>query len=41
MNIMRLWQRRTHPWIWLIVATVVAAVLTALVLDQPGLLSVR
>ena len=40
MNVMRLWQRRTHPWIWLIVAAVVAIVLIALLLDQPSLLSV-
>ena len=31
MTIMRLWQRRTHPWIWLIVAATVVFVLVALV----------
>jgi ABC-type phosphate transport system auxiliary subunit len=40
-NLMRLWQRRTHPWIWLIVAAVVAFALVALVQDQPGLLNLR
>ena len=36
---MRIWQRRTHPWIWLLVAAVVVFVLVALVQDQPTLLS--
>jgi ABC-type phosphate transport system auxiliary subunit len=35
---MRLWQRRTHPWIWLIVAAAVVFVLIALIADQPNLL---
>jgi hypothetical protein len=36
---MLIWQRRTHPWIWLIVAAIVAFVLFALLQDQPALLS--
>jgi ABC-type phosphate transport system auxiliary subunit len=38
---MRLWQRRAHPWIWLIVAAIVVFVLIALVQDQPALLNLR
>jgi hypothetical protein len=38
---MRLWQRRTHPWIWLLVAVAVAVVLAALVQHDPSLLDLR
>lgn len=38
---MRLWQRRTHPWIWYLAAVAIVAALTLLVLDQPSLLSLR
>lgn len=34
---MRLWQRRAHPWIWLVVALAVAAVFAALVQSDPAL----
>jgi ABC-type phosphate transport system auxiliary subunit len=35
---MRLWQRRTHPWIWLVVAAAVVFALIALIAEQPHLL---
>ena len=38
---MRLWQRRTHPWIWLIVLLAVAAALALLVQNDTALLSAR
>lgn len=38
---MRIWQRRAHPWIWLIVIVVVAATLALLVQHEPSLLSVK
>jgi hypothetical protein len=34
---MQRWQRRTHLWIWLIVAAVVAVALSRLIDDQPQL----
>jgi hypothetical protein len=34
---MQRWQRRTHLWLWLIVAIVVTTVLAKLVEDQPYL----
>jgi ABC-type phosphate transport system auxiliary subunit len=36
---MRIWQRRAHPWVWLIVAATVVFVLIALIADQPTLLN--
>jgi len=36
---MRLWQRRVHPWIWLLIAIAVAAVFAALVRHDPSLLA--
>ncbi len=38
---MRLWQRRTHPWIWLIVVLAVAAVLVLLLQSDPAILAVN
>lgn len=35
---MRLWQRRAHPWIWLIVALGIAAVFAMLVQSDPTLM---
>lgn len=37
---MRLWQRRTHPWIWLIVVLAVAVALALLVQNDPAILAV-
>ena len=34
---MRRWQRRTHLWLWILVAAVVATTLAALLKDQPAL----
>ena len=36
---MRIWQRRAHPWIWLLVIAVVLAVLVVLVQHEPFLLT--
>jgi len=38
---MRLWQRRTHPWIWFLAIVAVVAALTLLLVDQPSFLSLR
>jgi len=37
---MRLWQRRAHPWIWLLIAVAVAAVFATLVQNDPSLLTI-
>lgn len=34
---MQRWQRRTHLWLWLIVAAVVLLTLSRLIDDQPDL----
>jgi hypothetical protein len=34
---MQRWQRRTHLWLWLLVAAVVVTALVALIEDQPRL----
>jgi hypothetical protein len=38
---MRLWQRQTHPWIWLIVVLVVAVTLALLIQGDPANLAVN
>lgn len=37
---MRIWQRRAHPVLWLLVAAAVVAVLALLLQHEPGLLKV-
>lgn len=36
---MRAWQRRTHPWIWLIVLAAVAVALALLIRHDPAFFS--
>jgi ABC-type phosphate transport system auxiliary subunit len=36
---MRAWQRRTHPWLWLLVAAAVATALALLVGHDPAFFS--
>ena len=38
---MRLWQRRVHPWIWMLVVVAVGAVLFLLVQHDPVWLGLR
>ena len=38
---MRLWQRRAHPVLWIVVIAAVVAVAVLLVSSQPSLLDLR
>jgi hypothetical protein len=38
---MRLWQRRAHPWIWLLIVIAVGAVLFLLAQHDPASLALR
>ena len=38
---MRLWQRRTHPWLWFLAIVAIVAALTLFLADHPSFLSSR